>query len=192
MSNKIELPKERVIHFNQQVEQGSIGNVVRQILEINQADRALEKNAELAGFKYVAPPIKLYINSYGGSVYQARGLTDVMNSSVTPIHTIAVGAAMSCGFFILVHGHKRFMYPNAGVMYHQISSFAWGELKKMEEDMKQSKRMYKMFRDAIMERTSLTKKQLKNIYKSKKDWHLTAEECLAFNVVDEIIEPIKR
>ena len=64
--------------------------------------------------------IKIYIDSYGGQVYQCFGLIGVMESK-TEIHTVC-SAAMSCGFIILINGHKRFAYRHATPLYHRVSS----------------------------------------------------------------------
>jgi ATP-dependent Clp protease protease subunit len=85
----------------------------------------------------ISSPIVIYIDSYGGSVYQCLGLISVMMNSKTKIHTI-FGVAMSAGFMILISGHKRFSYKHSTLL-HQASSFSSGELKKIEEDVEEMK-----------------------------------------------------
>jgi hypothetical protein len=38
-----------------------------------------------------------------------------------------------------------------------------------------------------LEKTKITAKKLERIYKTKKDWYMTAEEALKLKVVDEIV-----
>ena len=73
----------RTIHFNKQVDQVTIGAVTEQILAINADDEALKKIYKLNDLKYKPEPIEIYIDSYGGYVYQILGLVSVMAKSYT-------------------------------------------------------------------------------------------------------------
>jgi ATP-dependent Clp protease protease subunit len=127
------------------------------------------------------------IDSYGGQVYQIFGLLAIMDESKTPIHTYVTGAAMSCGFMLLINGHKRFAYKYATPLYHQVSSGAMGKVKDMEEKIEESKRLQGLIETLTLEKTKITAKKLERIYKTKKDWYMTAEEALKLKVVDEIV-----
>jgi ATP-dependent Clp protease protease subunit len=129
----------------------------------------------------------MYIDSYGGAVYQCFGLLGVMEKSKTPIHTIVTGAAMSCGFMILISGHKRFGYKHSTPLYHQVSTGFYGKVQDMEEKLEESKRLQKKIEDITFERTSISKKKLTEILKNKKDWYMTAEEALTLGVIDGIL-----
>jgi len=180
-------PKERNLFLAQQVTQESINKISQSIIEINEDDQELEKIYALHDIDYVAKPIKLYIDSYGGYVYQCFGLLGIMKASETPVHTIVTGCAMSCGFLISVSGHKRFGYPKATYMYHQVSSVAVGKVKDLEEDVIETKRLQKMIEDVTLQNTRITEKKLEKIYKTKKDWFMDSEEALKLKVIDEIL-----
>jgi ATP-dependent Clp protease protease subunit len=184
---EIRKPKERNLFLAQQVTQDSINKISQSIIEINEDDRELEKIYAIHDIDYVAKPIKLYIDSYGGYVYQCFGLLGIMKASETPVHTIVTGCAMSCGFLISVSGHKRFGYPKATYMYHQVSSVAVGKVKDLEEDVIETKRLQKMIEDVTIENTKITEKKLEKIYKTKKDWFMDSEEALKLKVIDEIL-----
>lgn len=180
-------PKDRNLFLAQQVTQDSINKISQAIIEINEDDAELEKIYALHDIDYVPKPIKLYIDSYGGYVYQCFGLLGIMKASKTPVHTIVTGCAMSCGFLISVSGHKRFGYPKATYMYHQVSSVAVGKVKDLEEDVIETKRLQKMIEDITLQNTRITEKKLEKIYKTKKDWFMDSEEALKLKVIDEIL-----
>ena len=136
---------------------------------------------------YKPQPIKLYIDSYGGAVYQCFGLLGIIDKSATPIHTIVTGAAMSCGFMILISGHRRFGYSHSTPLYHQVSVGFYGKIKDMEERLEETKRLQKKIEELTLERTSISKKKLKDILKNKIDWYMNVEEALELGVIDEII-----
>lgn len=181
------LPMERSIMFAKQVTQTSIEEVSKRILEINADDRHLEKLYPLYGLNYTPPPIEIFIDSYGGLVYQVNGLLAIMEKSKTEIHTICTGAAMSCGFMMLIFGHKRFAYAYATPLYHQISTSFWGTVKEGEHEMKETKRLQKLFENMVIRKTKITAKKLKQVYDGKVDWFMTAKEAKKLGVVDEII-----
>ena len=187
MSQNLPGPKDRILYIAKQVDQDSINELTKSIIAINEDDLYLEKVYALQDIEYKPKPIKIYIDSYGGYVYQCFGLLSIIATSKTPIHTIVTGCAMSCGFLIAVSGHKRFCYPKSTYMYHQVSSVASGTAKDLEEDVYETKRLQKMLEQHTLECTKITKKRLKEVYKTKFDWYMNAEEAKAVSVVDEIL-----
>lgn len=186
-STTLPVPKDRVLYFQQQVTQDTIGNLTRQILDINRHDAYLKKLYALYNINYLPAPIRLYIDSYGGSVYQCLGVIGTMNSSDTPIHTYVTGVAMSCGFMMAIHGHKRFAYKTSTFMYHQISSIAWGKLAEMQESVVEAGRLQKIVEDMVLAKTKISLFTLKENFEHKIDWYMTADEALTNGCLDEII-----
>lgn len=182
------LPRDRNLYFTSQVDQSTIGALSKAILEINANDELLKKQYAVYGFDYTPKPIKIYIDSYGGYVYQCFGLLSIMETSKTPIHTIVTGAAMSCGFMMAIHGHKRFCYRNATLMYHQLSSAAWGKLQEMREEVEESNRLQDMIETMTVKKTKILLTTLKENFERKKDWFMSAEDALKYGCVDTIIE----
>jgi ATP-dependent Clp protease protease subunit len=164
-----------------------MNELTKSIIEINENDEHLQKLYGVYGFEYKARPIKIYIDSYGGAVYQCFGLIGVMENSKTPIHTIVTGAAMSCGFMILINGHRRFAYRHATPLYHQVSSGFFGKVKDLEEKLEETKRLQEKIEEMTLRLTSVSKKKLREILKNKVDWFMTAESALELGVIDEIV-----
>lgn len=183
----IKEPKKRTLFFAKQVDQSSISELTKSIIEINEDDRMLSKQAELLGFEYKPKPIKIYIDSYGGKVYQILGLVSVIEKSETEIHTICTGVAMSSGFIMLISGHKRFAYKHSTPLYHQISGMAIGNMKDIQEKVEEMERLQNKLEEITLEKTKISSKKLKKIYKKKKDWYMTSEKALKLGVIDEII-----
>ena len=181
------LPKERNLYFTSQVDQASIAALSRSIIEINANDVLLKKQYGVYGIEYKPNPVKIYIDSYGGHVYQCFGLLSIMESSATPIHTIVTGAAMSCGFMMAISGHKRFAYKNATLMYHQVSSWVGGKLKDMTEDIEETKRLQDVIEALTLKKTNISLTILKDVYSRKFDWYMDAGQALKNGCIDAII-----
>lgn len=94
---------------------------------------------------------------------------------------------MSCGFMILISGHKRFAYELSTPLYHQVSTGFRGKIQDMEESLEQTKKLQKTIEDITLKKTNIPKKKLAQILKNKIDWYMTAEEALGLGVVDGII-----
>jgi len=163
-----------ILYLAEQDQENNVDSIIKSILEINEYNKS-------------SSPIKLYINSYGGDVYQFFGLIDVITASKTPVHTYTLGAAMSCGLLVALAGHKRFAYKHSTFMYHQISLGEWDVAKNLEEDLNETKRLHKLIERMVLDKTTITKKQIKDIHNHKKDWYLNADEALHYKIIDQII-----
>ncbi len=183
----IPLPKQRDLYFTSQVEQSTIAELSKSILEINSHDALLKKQYAIHGLSYTPKPIKIYIDSYGGTVYQCFGLLGLMETSKAPVHTIVTGAAMSCGFLMAIHGHKRFAYKHSTLMYHQVSSAAWGKLKDMQEDIEEARRLQEIIEQLTIKKTDIQLATLKDNFEKKRDWYMDAETALKNGCIDAII-----
>ena len=132
-------------------------------------------------------PIKLIINSYGGDIYRGIGIVDAINASITPIHTICYGAALSMGFIIMAVGHHRAASKNSTFMYHEILwSLSDEKLSTHRRELEEGKRIMEIYDNLLYKHTSLTKSKLDSIKKENRDWYMDVEEALKYNIIDEI------
>lgn len=185
---EVETPKDRKILFYKQFNQESIESLSKSIMDIENHDLQLKDSLKLKyGLDYTPKPIEIYIDSYGGYVYQCLGLLSLIERCKTPIHTIAAGAAMSCGFLLLISGHKRFGFENCCPMLHQISGFNFGKVEDMEENLAEAKRLQSLFEKIIIKKTKITKSEIKNNRERKQDWFFSAKQALEKGVIDEIL-----
>ncbi|MBT9159528.1 MAG: ATP-dependent Clp protease proteolytic subunit 1 [Dehalococcoidia bacterium] len=180
-------PIGRELFFTKDVDQDSIGTLAAAIIRIQNNDEYLEKIYSVHNLVYRPFPIRIYIDSYGGDAYACFGLLSVIESCTTPIHTIVTGSAMSAGFLIAIHGHQRFAYPKASLMYHVVSSGAMGTIADMEENLTEMRRLQDAIEEYTLEQTKITPAKLNEIYKSKQDWYLSADDALKFGCIDAII-----
>lgn len=69
-------------------------------------------------------PIKLYINSPGGSVTAGLAIYDTMQYISSPVHTYCMGQAASMGSLLLAGGERghRYALKHGSVMIHREST----------------------------------------------------------------------
>lgn len=134
-------------------------------------------------------PIRLLIHSYGGDAEQAFFFADLCMSSRIPIITVAMGAAMSSGFIILLSGHKKFAFKHSQLLVHSGGAGFQGTAEQMEAFQKNYKKQLNEMKSYVLERTGIDEKVF-NKNKSK-DWYLTSDELIKYNVVDSLITNIE-
>lgn len=132
--------------------------------------------------------IYLYINSPGGSVYDALAIYDTMNFIKSDVQTVGIGIQASAAAFLLSSGTKgkRMILPNASVMVHQPSSGTRGKVTDQEIDLRESLRVKKLLEEIMAQNTG--QKVAKIHEDMERDKWMTAAESLKYGIVDRIID----
>jgi len=131
-------------------------------------------------------PIKIHINSYGGSVFAGLAAVDYILTSKAPVETIIDGCAASAATLMSMVGAHRCMHKNSFMLIHQLSGHMWGKYQEMQDDMQNSDMLMEKIKKLYMTHAKIPSKQLDNILKHDLWWD--AETCLKYGLVDEIIE----
>lgn len=173
----------KTLFLSDYVDNESIGKLTWSILQQIQEDNEKDEKEK----DYKREPIKLYINSYGGSIDDMWGLIDVILNSKTPIYTYCTGYAMSAAFKIFLVGHKRFCYKHSTFMYHQMSYWKSGKYQDFVEDREEMDWMNKKIEEYVIDRTNLTKDDINEIREKKKDFYIHSDEAVKYGIVDEVL-----
>jgi len=173
----------RLIYFSSDIDNSSIGLACYDILSINEYDNA--RADEL--IDYQRKPIKIYINSGGGDIYDMWALIDIILNSKTPVYTYCTGYAMSAAFNIFLSGHKRFATKHATFMYHQLWNRYGGRYLDVIENTSEIDYLQKDMEKLVCERTKITQEKLDDIRNKKQDWFIRAEEALKYGIIDTIL-----
>lgn len=171
-------PKERNLLLSNKISQSSVKDMIDKILEINEDDRkkeSLYKNWERA-------PIMLYINSYGGSVYDGLALIDVIKCSKTPVHTVCVGSCMSMGFWIWIAGAKRLMGQRATLMFHDLSTVAVDKTEGIRQELNEMLRLQEMLINDITANSLVKEETLRDHIMRKAEWYIPAEDAIGLKL----------
>ena len=131
------------------------------------------------------PDIHLYINSFGGHIFDAFSALDTVLASRIPVNTIIDGCAASAATLISICGHKRFIKPHAYVLIHQLSSAMWGKYSEFKDEVQNLDNFMQMLKKIYKTHTKLPMKQLEEILKH--DLWFDAETALSYGLVDEIL-----
>ncbi len=132
--------------------------------------------------------IYLYVNSPGGSVTAGLAIYDTMQYITNDVVTICMGQAASMGAVLLAAGAagKRSALKNSRVMIHQPLGGSQGQASMLEIYTKEILNI----RDKLY--AILAKHSGQDIKKiaadSDRDFFMSADEALAYGLVDKVIE----
>ena len=167
------LLKDRIIFLGEEVNDVTASLVVAQLLFLESEDPGKD--------------ISLYINSPGGSVTAGLAIYDTMQFVKCDVSTICLGMAASMGAFLLAGGTKgkRLILPNAKVMIHQPSGGAQGQATDVQIVAKEIQAVKDRLNRILAENTG---KPLEVVAAdTERDNYMTAEEAVAYGLVDKII-----
>jgi len=134
--------------------------------------------------------LTLYVNSYGGDLYEAFALIDVMKASYHNISTVGIGAVMSAAFLIFVSGQngQRILGKNTGIMNHQHSSEqAETKMHDMKAAMSENHNCEARALGIIRDASNMTLADVRKKFNSPSDQYFTAKQMVDFKLADAIM-----
>ncbi len=144
-------------------------------------------------------PIKLYINSPGGSVTAGLAIYDTMQFVKAPVHTMVMGQAASMGSFLAQAGDKghRYVLPESRTMIHRVSSGTRGtsgsvhvqelQFEDAVRSMEESKRLNRRLTELYVRHNSAGKEYEELFETMKFDTFLSAEEAVEYGLADRVV-----
>lgn len=165
--------KERTIYITGEVTDIMVLSVVSQIEYLS---------------KKSTNPIKIYINSPGGSVTAGLAIYDAMNNSKCDIITIGTGLVASMGSFLLSSGSKgmRYVTNSTEVMIHQPSVTSQGRVSDMLINIERFVKVKDRLNHILAQNTGKTVEQIKA--DCDKDYWLYASEAVEYGIADGIYQ----
>ena len=168
------LLNERIIFLGQEVDDQIANLVVAQLLHLESADPDKD--------------IHLYINSPGGVVYAGLAIYDTMQFVKPDVSTTCFGIAMSMGSLLLAGGApgKRMSLPNSRILIHQPTGGFRGQASDIEIHARETLELRARLDEIYAHHTGQTTEQVHD--DMDRDRFFTAEQALAYGLVDRIVE----
>jgi len=135
-------------------------------------------------------PIKVYINTPGGSADDGFAVFDLIRYVRSPVYTICVGLNASAGTIILLGPPKerRLALPNARLMIHQPSGGARGMASDVEITADEILKLRERANQLIATETGRSLAQVET--DTDRDHWLSAEEACKYGLVSRIIRSL--
>ena len=180
------LMKDRIIMMQGVVEDNMANLIVAQMLYLESV------NSE--------KPIRLYVNSPGGSVTAGLAIYDTMQFVKAPVHTMVMGQAASMGSFLAQAGEagKRYVLPESRTMIHRVSSGTRGtsgsvhvqelEFEDARRHFEESKRLNTRLTELYVRHNTVGKTYEELFETMKFDTFLSAQEAVDAGIADKVVE----
>ncbi|MCS6267720.1 MAG: ATP-dependent Clp endopeptidase proteolytic subunit ClpP [Vampirovibrio sp.] len=170
------LMRERIIFLGTEVDDMVANIIVAQLLLLD------SENPE--------KDIMLYINSPGGVVTSGLAIYDTMQHVRADVATICLGQACSMGAFLLSGGAKgkRMSLPHSRIMIHQPLGGARGQASDIEIQAAETGRIKRTLNQLMASHTGQPLKKIEQ--DTDRDYFMTAEEALAYGMIDKVITKI--
>ncbi|MEK7584842.1 MAG: ATP-dependent Clp protease proteolytic subunit [Patescibacteria group bacterium] len=154
---------------------------------------APQANAIIAQLLFLASqddkkPIKLYINTPGGTVTDGLAIYDTMQHIKAPVSTICVGLAASMGALLLAGGSKghRYALPNAEIMIHQVLGDAQGQASDIKIKAEHIIKIKNQLNKIMSKVTGQPFSKIEN--DTDRDFHMSPEDAVKYGIIDKIIK----
>jgi len=170
------LLKERIIMLNGPIEDYGANLIVAQLLFLESENPDKD--------------ISLFINSPGGVVTAGMAIYDTMQFIKPDVSTYVMGQACSMGSLLAQAGTagKRYMLPNARHMIHQPSGGARGQATDIQIQAEEILKMKKNLTEIYVKHNSKGKTFAQLTADMERDKFMSAEEALAYGLIDKIVE----
>jgi ATP-dependent Clp protease protease subunit len=169
------LLRDRIIMLDTDVNEHTASLLVAQLLFLESEDP--EKD------------ISFYINSPGGSVTAGMAIYDTMQFIKCDVQTIVMGQACSMGSLLATAGAagKRSILPHARHMIHQPSGGARGQATDIQIQAREIQKMKEYLTTIYVQHNTAGKTYEQFSTDMERDFFMSAEESLAYGLVDKII-----
>lgn len=135
-----------------------------------------------------AKNINLYVNSYGGSVYEGMSIRNQLKRHSAYVTAHVDGFACSVASFILTGCDKVVMYSNTMQMIHNMWNVCAGNAKQLRKAADDLDVIMQGNRQAYLEKSNgkITEEKLIELLDAE-TW-LTAAQCVEYGLADEVIQ----
>lgn len=174
----------RNLFLGEEITADSVKYIIEKLLEFNEED-----GIGYSEYKdYEPATVNLHINTNGGSVYDGLALMSMMDLTIAPINTIAVGSVMSMGLPIYLMGDTRYATKYSTFMWHEISSSGLGGKLSSINDMScEMDRLENICRELILDKTDITEEYLDEIKNSRYDCYIDSEQAIELGIAEELL-----
>ncbi len=183
--DKLEKPPEsKTLALYGEIDEEKASEICAALIYLSKSPLPADKEEEV-------DPIEFYVSTYGGSADDMFSIYDMMNviKKDQPIITYGIGKVMSAGVLILANGTpgKRMVGRHCRVMIHSCNAGSVGDIHDLKNEMKAIQHQQDQYINALVEVSSMTKRQLQRLLDRKVNVYLTAEEAIEYGIADEIM-----
>tara|TARA_R100000808_G_scaffold1950_1_gene8258 strand:+ start:50518 stop:51255 length:738 start_codon:yes stop_codon:yes gene_type:complete len=160
--------------FDGEVSKSSVGRCLKKLTEWSRLDPKCD--------------MEIVFSSPGGEIISGFELFDFIQELRGRGHKITTGSlgyAASMAGILLQAGDVRWIGHQSWMMIHRAAFGAYGKTFEIEDEVRFVRRIEERILDIFHLRSNLTKNKIKRNW-DRKDWWISADECVEMGLVDEI------
>lgn len=160
--------------YDGEISHGSVKSCMKKLTEWSRLDPGCD--------------MEIVFSSPGGSIIDGFELFDFIQDLRGRGHkmtTGSLGMAASMAGILLMAGDVRWIGHQSWMMIHRAAFGAYGKTFEIEDEVKFVQRIEERILDVFTSRSRLTKQKIKRNWE-RKDWWISADECLELKLIDEI------
>ena len=167
----------RILVFNDTVDENVVENYILRILKWNREDMNLPIDAR--------QKIRIYIDCPGGETVTGLNFVDVILQSKTPIIGVAFSMAASMGYHIYLACHERIAFKNTVLLQHDGELIIQNSSSKAKDTMSFFNKMDERLKAHVLSRTRMTEEFYDKIY--DQEYWIFADDARELGIVHKII-----
>jgi ATP-dependent Clp protease, protease subunit len=132
-------------------------------------------------------PIKIFINSPGGSADDGFAIYDMIRFVRSPVKIISAGLSASAATVIMLAAKKenRFALPNARIMIHQPSMRSFGAAEDLRRTAEQILKLRQRINELYAQETGQPLAKVSE--DTDRDYWLTAQEAVEYGLISRVV-----
>ena len=174
---KRECLENRILVFNQDVDDNLVEDIVLYILKWNMEDKDIPIDKRKI--------IKIYISSTGGDSFVAQNVVDVIMNSKTPIIGVGLSLVASAAYHIYLACHERVSWKGSIFLQHDGTISISNSSKKAADTFRFMESLELRGKEFILSRTKMTEEFYDKIFES--EYWMLADEAKELGIVHKII-----
>lgn len=130
--------------------------------------------------------LNVHINSYGGEVFNGLAIYNLLRQYDATVNVYIDGIAASIASVIAMAGDNIYMPKTASMMIHNCISWEYGNAKQLRKTAEDMDKIMEALKAAYLARINISEEKLQEFL--DEETYLTAEECLEYGFITEIID----
>ncbi|MCX5789605.1 MAG: ATP-dependent Clp protease proteolytic subunit [Elusimicrobia bacterium] len=129
----------------------------------------------------------------GGSVMEGYRIIKAMQASKAPVHVVVKSFAASMAAVITTMADKSYVYPNAIVLHHQMSTMNWGNMTQLKEQLELAREWERRLHLPVAKKMGISLEEFrKKMYEknSNGDWEEFGDKAVSYKWATDVVEEI--
>lgn len=167
------LIKARIVLISDPIDHKLTSRVIAQLLHLDQTDPK--------------KPIKLFINSPGGSADDGFAIYDMIRFVRPRVRIVSTGLSASAATVIMLAAQKedRFALPNARIMIHQPSMRSFGPAEDLRRTAEQILKLRQRINELYAEETGQPLSKV--TVDTDRDFWMSAKEAVDYGLIQKVV-----